>query len=535
MASVTLGKYRLIAELGRGGMAEVFLAVTSTPSMLSFAKLVVIKKPRAHLAEDAEFIAMFVDEARIAARLNHPNLVQTLEVGEVDGQYFLTMEYLDGQPLHRVLSRARDELPLDMHIGVLIDVLAGIHHAHELKDYDGTPLRVVHRDVTPHNVFITYDGTVKVVDFGIAKAVGRAAETRHGIVKGKMAYMAPEQASGREIDRRVDIFTVGIMLFEAITRRRMWRGLDEMEIVRRLVEGKIPSSPRAVDPTVDEELDRICQRALAARPADRYETAAAFQRDLEKYLSSGGRSRPSGREIGEYVSGKFADKRQMINTIIEKQLAQMRKEQSEVKGPASVGDKSLPNIAAAHSTTGSQEHYVVPGEPVGSSPPSSSAVLTSAVTERRPIPTQPEVAPQAVNNQVRPSVEPPLPRANNAGGSPILIGAVVALAVAGIATAFVALQRTPVAPPPPPPAPSAEALLTVTLRATPLETKFQIDDGAPLENPYIGKFPKDDKKHHIRAHAAGYVDRDEIVDFGGDVSFRFTLAREKATPTAHDK
>src|SRR6185437_1077783 len=192
----TLGKYRLIAELGHGGMAEVYLAVVRGPA--GFNKLVVIKQIRPQLAEDPEFLGMFLDEARLAARLSHPNVVQTNEVGQEGNRYFIAMEYLEGQPLNRILHRLQKSggLPLGLHIKILSDVLAGLHHAHELADYDGTALEVVHRDVTPHNVFVTYEGQVKVVDFGIAKAAGRAGETRHGVIKGKAPYMAPEQAAG---------------------------------------------------------------------------------------------------------------------------------------------------------------------------------------------------------------------------------------------------------------------------------------------------------------------------------------------------
>ena len=184
MPGATLGKYQLVAELGRGGMADVFLAVARGKVGLGFTKLVVIKRLREHLANDADFVAMLVDEARIAARLNHPNVVQMLEIDEVDGEYFLAMEYLDGQPFRRILQRKADMpgFTKTIQYTIIADVLAGLHHAHELTDYDGTPLNVVHRDATPHNVFVTYDGSVKVVDFGIAKAVGRASETRHGII-----------------------------------------------------------------------------------------------------------------------------------------------------------------------------------------------------------------------------------------------------------------------------------------------------------------------------------------------------------------
>ena len=218
----TFGRYRLIAELGRGGMATVFLAVTEGAMGINFNKLVVLKRLREHVADDPEFVTMLMDEARIAARLNHPNVVQTLEVDKAEGEPFLAMEYLDGQPLHRILSRDRATFPLAMFLAVLADVLSGLHHAHELADFDGTPLNIVHRDVTPHNVFVTYNGQVKVVDFGIAKAEGRASETKHGVVKGKVSYMAPEQARSGMLDRRTDVFAVGVMLFEACTRRRMW-------------------------------------------------------------------------------------------------------------------------------------------------------------------------------------------------------------------------------------------------------------------------------------------------------------------------
>jgi len=260
-------------------MADVFLAALSGPAGMGFSKLVVVKRLRPNLAEDPEFISMLIDEARVAARLNHPNVVQTTEVGSVDEHYFVAMEFLEGQALHRILHRAAKAgrtLPRHLHYRVLVDSLSGLHHAHELVDYDGTPLHVVHRDVTPQNVFVTYQGQVKIVDFGIAKAEGRISQTRSGIVKGKVAYMAPEQAGCLDIDRRADVFSVGVMLWEASTGTRMWKGIQEAEIMQRLCVGKIPSSPRALNPDLPDELDRICRRALAYKPDERYATAAAI-------------------------------------------------------------------------------------------------------------------------------------------------------------------------------------------------------------------------------------------------------------------
>src|SRR5271170_1756872 len=255
-----LRKYRLIAEIGRGGMADVFLAVVQGPA--GFNKLVVIKKTRPELAQDPEFLAMFLDEARLAARLNHPNVVQTTEVGQDGERYFIAMEYLDGQPLNRIRARAPAAFTTPMQVRVLADTLAGLHHAHELCDFDGTQLGVVHRDATPQNVFVTYDGLVKVVDFGIAKAVDSSSETRTGVVKGKVTYMAPEQARGERVDRRADIFAAGVMLWEGVAGRRMWKGIPELTVVHELINGKLPSIREAV-PEVSDGLAKICERATA--------------------------------------------------------------------------------------------------------------------------------------------------------------------------------------------------------------------------------------------------------------------------------
>ena len=183
--AATLGKYQLIGELGHGGMAKVYLALAAGPA--GFNKLVVIKQILTELGEDSDFLAMFLDEARLAARLNHPNVVQTNEVGEDNGRYFLCMEYLEGQPLNRVLTRLvtkatlGSRLPLAQLLRILSDALSGLHYAHELCDFDGSPLSVVHRDMSPHNIFVTYSGQVKLVDFGIAKAQSSSVETRAGI------------------------------------------------------------------------------------------------------------------------------------------------------------------------------------------------------------------------------------------------------------------------------------------------------------------------------------------------------------------
>ncbi len=314
------GKYRILAELGRGGMADVYLAMAAGPSGSGFSKLSVVKKLRDNLAEDPEFIAMLMDEARISARLSHPNVVQTHEIGVEGSSYFLSMEYLDGQPLHRIQKRsltAGKRFPMELELLVLSDVLAGLQHAHELADYDGTPLGIVHRDVTPQNIFVTYGGHVKIVDFGIAKAAGRSCETRQGIVKGKLRYMSPEQAMGLAIDRRADLFSVGVLLWEAVTGQRFWKDQEELDIARALIAGNYDPSPRSRGAQVPEALEQICQRALAQSVEDRYATAEEFRGDLDAFVATldGVALR---RRLAAWVSETFTRERAMIKEIIER-------------------------------------------------------------------------------------------------------------------------------------------------------------------------------------------------------------------------
>ena len=268
-APLNLGRYRLLGEIGRGGMAEVWLASTTGPTGVH--KLLVIKRLKRGHEDEPELVTMFLDEARIAVRLAHPNVVQTYEVDTDDGLPFIAMEYLDGQPLHRVLRRfaRRGGLSRDLRLWMLAELLQGLHHAHELRDYDGTPLRVVHRDVNPQNVLVTFHGEIKLMDFGIAKAMDSVAHTDVGMFKGKLAYMAPEQArGGTELDRRVDLFAVGVMMWEALTEERMWGGRTDIEIATALCEGWVPPLPESA--SIPDPLREICTKAIAVDPDARW-------------------------------------------------------------------------------------------------------------------------------------------------------------------------------------------------------------------------------------------------------------------------
>jgi serine/threonine protein kinase/ABC-type branched-subunit amino acid transport system substrate-binding protein len=316
------GRYRLIADIGRGGMSDVYLAVTEgIEAAAQFQKLLVIKMLKRELGEDPDFVKMFLNEARLAARLNHPNIVQTIEIGNAGGRYFLAMEYLEGQPLHRVFRNpdARDNLSLAMRLHILVQALGGLHYAHERTDYDGSPLDIVHRDISPSNLFVTYDGQVKLMDFGIAKARDSETETRVGVFKGKAAYIAPEQVRGEGVDRRSDIYSSGVLLWEMITGRRLWVGLTQAETLKRVMTGEVPR-PSSSDPRVPRELERIAMKALAMHKEDRYRSAAELASELELFAEH---LLPAviGRDIGSVVSQAFTEDRTHIRQVIEAQLA----------------------------------------------------------------------------------------------------------------------------------------------------------------------------------------------------------------------
>ncbi len=320
-------KYRRIVELGHGGMAVVTL--TAMRSTHDVTKLVVVKELHPHLAEDPDCRAMFLDEARLAAKLNHPNVVQTFEIVDhvgaasddgLEGACALVMEYLEGQPLNRFRSKLKDDpRALSIYLNVLIEALTGIDYAHRLVDYQGAPLNIVHRDVSPHNVFVTYAGEVKVLDFGIAKANdASSAPTQSGQVKGKLAYMAPEQARGDRVDARADVFACGVMLWEAAVGRRLWAGMNDPGIMYRLSQGMIPA-PRDERPDVPERLDAICRRALAHDLEQRYPSAAALRDDLEAFAATIP-EKTSRRALGEIVSTLFAEQRAEVRRVIEAEL-----------------------------------------------------------------------------------------------------------------------------------------------------------------------------------------------------------------------
>ncbi|MCU0685054.1 MAG: serine/threonine protein kinase [Polyangiaceae bacterium] len=314
------GRYELIVRLGEGGMGDVHLARLVGQS--DFVKLAVVKCLKLSGGDDDhERQQMFLNEARLAARLNHPNIVQTFEAGDEGGLSFLAMEYLDGQALSAIKRRAQrtgGDRPLGFELFVLMEVLMALDYAHELTDYDGSALSIVHRDVSPHNVFVTYQGATKLVDFGIAKAAGVAVETRTGVIKGKVGYMAPEQLRGvRDIDRRADLFSVGIMLWEALAGRRFWSGQSsDFEIFAKLSQPRQFDPPGLFNPAAPAALSEVCMKALAYDRDARYATAAEFWAALDAAAGEAG-VRAGPRDVAKFMTTQFAAERDAVRRRIE--------------------------------------------------------------------------------------------------------------------------------------------------------------------------------------------------------------------------
>ena len=484
-SSVTLPttelKYTPLAELGRGGMATAYLAAVQGPG--GFNKLVVIKRLRPALAAEPDFLRMFLEEARLSARIDHPNVVHTTEVGFDGEHHYIAMEYLDGQSHEALLRRlakvksadaspdsglttavaGEEHLPLKLHLFVISQMLNGLDFAHELKDFDGNPLNVVHRDVSPHNVMVTYEGHVKVLDFGIAKAADSSGDTRTGMMKGKCAYMPAEQFGGKGLDRRADIFAVGVILWQALAGRKLWKGLSDAEIFQRVATGDIPK-PSTLKSSVAPELDAICMKALALRPDDRFATAAEFQTAIDDYVAGQPELRANARELGKFLSELFRADRKKLKTIIEEQLG-------------AGGKVSQRNLAIPVFTTKTSGSNVDSSMIAASTNPAFAA--DDAATPKR--------------------------------SRRVAVFAAIAFAAVAIPATILGMRATshPAAASPS----KNETTTSVTVRATPAQAKIFFDDGVLEGNPATSSFRRDVVKHRVRVEAPGFTPKSEWVTF----------------------
>jgi eukaryotic-like serine/threonine-protein kinase len=463
------GKYRTLFELGQGGTANVSLAVAKGPE--GFKKLFVVKQLRSVYARDPEFRAMFMTEARLSARLNHPHVVQVYEVFEQDVTPTILMEYIEGQTLDAVLTLAEPKLPLDLHLRILADVLSGLHYSHELNDLKQTPLNVVHRDVSPHNVMVSYEGVVKVLDFGIAKLSGSTVETEAGVIKGKLRYMPPEQIAGEDVDRRADVFAVGVMLWEALTGTKLWKGLSDATIMNRVLSGEIPKPENVASP-IPAELTEICLRALAPERRDRYRTALELELALEDYLAK--RSHyVSAREVGKFMAERFAPVRKAVEQRIESELGQ--------------NESSRP--------------------PPGSLLPRANTPSRTGYTASRST-----------------SGEPPR--------SKLWLYAVLFVTL-GIAILAWGVREKPeqAGPKPGRAASASQRSVSVEIEARPATATISIDD-AKVPNPYRAERAWDGEAHRVRVAAPGFATEETDVRFDADVRMFRDLSPAPASSAA---
>jgi tRNA A-37 threonylcarbamoyl transferase component Bud32 len=309
-----LGKYRIIHRIAYGGMAEIYLARAS--GIQGFEKYVVLKRILPQYAANHELIRMFLQEARLAAMLDHANIAQVHDIGEQAGTFFFTMEYLHGEDarwIYKRLVERGDPMPLEHAVHIVIDAAAGLNFAHEKKSADGRSLGIVHRDLSPSNIVVTYAGEVKVVDFGVAKIASESELSGRYSLKGKLAYMSPEQITQGTVDRRSDVFSLGIVLYELTTGKRLFKGASEVEAMKLVLETSVVH-PSGVKPDYPLELERIVLRALARSPEQRYQTARELQLDLEAFARDQ-KLQISSAALAEWMEASFGPKREIWHTL----------------------------------------------------------------------------------------------------------------------------------------------------------------------------------------------------------------------------
>ncbi|WP_394843845.1 protein kinase [Pendulispora brunnea] len=493
-----IGRYELVAELARGGMGIVYLACVQGPG--GFSKLLIIKELKPEFVDDPAILSMFVEEARLAARLQHPNVAQTIEVAQEGNRPYIAMEYLQGQSLATIHRRARGKLSPEALLRVIVEMLRGLHYAHTLTDYDGANLGLIHRDVSPHNVFITYAGEVKVLDFGIAKAADTQLETRTGVLKGKVAYLAPELVHGREYDARVDVFSAGAMIWEAVAGRPLWKGSKEVDVLHSLINWEVPRI-RSACPDISDELAHICDKATAANPAERYESAEALHMALEAYLASRAGKVNSLREIGATLAEAFKEERERLRRILERALQDLKN-----------GERD--RIA------------VITQQQVNSPLTSSSKSISWPVTRS---PAVDAIAPDRAGHKTRRMVAGALSVLALSGAGYFVFRSKMAASATPEAPVQVqsAVAPSGSSPPVAPVAPTATvppSTFSLIVRTTPPNAKLTID-GFRAQAPYSSRCPSG-QSLTIGANADGFVPRLEEVVCDGDIALDLALERQ---------
>ena len=547
-----IGRHMLVAELARGGMGVIHLAVSRSAG--GFDNLFAIKQLKPEHARDENYVAMFLEEARLAAHLTHPNIVQTHEVGSSGQRHYIVMDYLDGRSLHDIVRHmsSRGGLPVGAHLRIIAEALVGLHYAHELRGSDDKPLNIVHRDFSPLNVFVTVDGEVKLIDFGIAKAADSSVDTRTGVLKGRLAYMAPEQAWGSEVDRRADIYAAGVMLWEAATGRRLWPSMSDLEILARLSREGAPRL-RSVCPEAPAALVAICERAMAQECDERYATAAELVGDLEAHILSRD-DQMTAREIGALISREFAVELRDVNAVIAEALANVH---SRSGSPAPMQRFGFTASSGSHARIVHEDlsRYWMHPWSRPKRPSAAPHALPAAPTPALPAPpslsapASPEPAFSSAISSVPSEHETKRAvRARRAAGAAALgVGGlllIVALLVTLLRDGFARASAAHSSSARPAPvmasrpgqdsqAGSAGApwpeLIEVGIRASPAAARIVVDGAAVDGNPFFARYPKDGQVHHVLAFADGFEPSWRSVSFGAAVALDLILERHASS------
>jgi eukaryotic-like serine/threonine-protein kinase len=485
---VKLGRYRLLLELGQGGMARVFVAVSS--GLAGFNKLVVLKVMRDELHENQNSLDMFLAEARLAARMNHPNIVQTLEVGADNGRYFICMEYLEGQTLGRLMKKTLDSpLPLAARLELICQVLEALIYMHAFTDPDGTPLSLVHRDISPNNIFVTFDGSAKVLDFGVAKATGVSHATEAGMFKGKLGYAAPEQILGNS-DQRSDVFAVGVLLWELLAYRRLSQDRTQQEIVQARMAG-IDSELMKQALGVPVELLQICTRASAKQVEDRYGSAVEMRDALRAYIRANNLEF-SAEQLRGVLDDLYANERSEVRRLVDQRMKQANLGDDH----PSFGGQMIPVASAVlggATLTGNAATYVLPATPANKGKWIAALVGVAALAgiAGRLLSSSPsDTATAALPSVVTTSAGTPEPRST--GAQPKLV--------------------------------------TVKIAASPSDTEILLD-GAKLDtNPFVGQLPKDTTLHRLELRCVGRVTEARMIRLDQDLDLLIALPIDKSNP-----
>jgi serine/threonine-protein kinase len=524
----SLGKYRLIASLARGGMARVYLTLVAGPA--DFNKLVVLKVLGDGVSVPPEHsVKMFLSEARLAARLVHPNIVHAYEVGQSGGRFFIAMEYLEGQTYRALLRRAGlGGVSLSEHLHILSELARGLYGLHSQTDFDGRPLDVVHRDVSPQNVLIGYDGQVKLLDFGIAEtadtsvgavdpARARGAGARADAIRGKLDYIAPEQLRGENVDHRADVFALGVMLYEALGERRFAGGPDvgNFEKVRARLAGAEPPLP-SIAPAAPPALVSIAERALALDPNRRWPSALSFAEALDAFAET--QASPPRREALAWRLSKLFEKdRAALRKRVGREIERVR--QGHFVELGSDGTAELPRLGSSEQASSAPGSHTTQRGPQGSEPahrattaadtlPVPASKLSRALRVVVPARSWMVIASAAAVAAVLAWQTPPDARTHETEGPSVAVGA-----VQGSERPLAAAPATS------PVSKGLAATIHAQVAVTPEEAIVRLDN-FELSTPASAEFVRDGKPHLLEASARGYApyralvvfDRDRVID-----------------------